>query len=504
MVYKEMSRLLLVLALLLCPVCAFGENMDPDDDESQYAWSENRGWINFQPSWGPGVTVSDFDVTGKAWGENIGWVNMNPTGSGVVNDGDGNLSGYAWAENAGWINFSPADGGVYIDSCGDFNGTAWGENIGWIIFRSEGEYPFKVTTAWESPVDMEPPETEPDSPLQDWYTEDVDITLTATDCGSAVSEVHYTLDGGEEVVEEDSTTTFSIMGEGEHTLTYYSIDEEGNIEASTEVTISIDKTPPEITIIKPVDGEPYFINNVVLADYTVTETGSGIATLTATANDGESVDTTTIATYEFTVSASDVAGNLSSVTHTYEVIFAGNMDPFHNASQYAWSENRGWINFQPSWGPGVTVSDFDVTGKAWGENIGWVNMNPTGSGVVNDGDGNLSGYAWAENAGWISFSCENTASCTTVDYGVTIDTTTGEFSGRAWGENIGWIIFRGEGTISFRMVTSWEPSVINDCEFDSNGDGDVDGLDFAWWVDKLDEETLPKFAPEFGRINCLD
>jgi hypothetical protein len=75
--------------------------------------------------------------------------------------------------------------------------------------------------------------------------------------------------------------------------------------------------------------------------------------------------------------------------------------------------------------------------------------------VTKDGSGNLSGYAWAENVGWINFSCENTGSCGTVDYGVTIDPATGEFNGHAWGENIGWITLRSTALVSFGVTTSW-------------------------------------------------
>jgi hypothetical protein len=65
---------------------------------------------------------------------------------GVINDGAGNLSGYAWGENVGWINFEPTGGGVRIDpASGVFSGYAWGENIGWINFASNGK---PVKTSW--------------------------------------------------------------------------------------------------------------------------------------------------------------------------------------------------------------------------------------------------------------------------------------------------------------------------------------------------------------------
>ena len=115
---------------------------------------------------------------------------------------------------------------------------------------------------------------------------------------------------------------------------------------------------------------------------------------------------------------------------------AENVDPDGDGSQYAYGENIGWINAEPSGngGPGLQVDDFEVTGWMWGENIGWISFScqNTGAcgdetyGVSNDG-GALAGWAWSENGGWISMSCENTGSCASASYGVLIDTSTGEF-----------------------------------------------------------------------------
>ena len=124
---------------------------------------------------------------------------------------------------------------------------------------------------------------------------------------------------------------------------------------------------------------------------------------------------------------------------------AGNIDPATDGQKYAYSENAGWINLAPSHGSGATVEDAKLTGYIWLENIGWIKLDPAFGGVRHDGMGNLSGYAWSENTGWINFSCATNDTCTSVDYGVTIDTTTGAFSGYAWGENIGWIKFDYSG-----------------------------------------------------------
>lgn len=163
------------------------------------------------------------------------------------------------------------------------------------------------------------------------------------------------------------------------------------------------------------------------------------------------------------------------------VAFAGNIDPDDDGSKYAWGENIGWINFEPTNRPGVTVADTTVTGYGWSENTGWINMDPAYGGVTNDGNGNLSGYAWGENTGWISFSCENTGSCATVDYGVTIDPDTGVFSGYAWGENVGWISFQSNE----KVKTSWRMAPL-----DSDDDGIPDDLEnSSLCLDASDADT---------------
>jgi|GEM_PF-763907 len=130
------------------------ENIDPNNDDNQYAWSQNSGWINFEPTTNPAVFVTAEKLIGYCWGENIGWINLNCENNGtcdsvdygVVNDGIGNLSGFAWGQNVGWINFNPVvpsdptDYGVKIAANGAFSGWAWGQNIGWINFGIVDNY----------------------------------------------------------------------------------------------------------------------------------------------------------------------------------------------------------------------------------------------------------------------------------------------------------------------------------------------------------------------------
>ena len=141
---------------------------------------------------------------------------------------------------------------------------------------------------------------------------------------------------------------------------------------------------------------------------------------------------------------------------------AETIDPDLNGSQHAWSETTGWINAEPrgAGGPGMHIAADWITGWMWSENIGWISLsceNTASCPVVDYGirhgtSGQLEGFAWAENAGWISFSCENTGSCAIVDYGVHIDLGTGDIKGFAWAENLGWISFSCTNTASCAEV----------------------------------------------------
>jgi hypothetical protein len=89
-------------------------------------------------------------------------------------------------------------------------------------------------------------------------------------------------------------------------------------------------------------------------------------------------------------------------------------------------------------------------------------------GVLNNGDGQLSGYAWSPNLGWISFSCSDSSSCASVDYGVQVDPVSGEMSGFAWAANAGWISFSCADTDSCSSVDfgiRLAPLIVSDAIF---------------------------------------
>ena len=125
-------------------------------------------------------------------------------------------------------------------------------------------------------------------------------------------------------------------------------------------------------------------------------------------------------------------------------------------SDYAWSENIGWIQFNPA-GPYPAAPNYSAC------------LDLTGAGQACDGigDNNVGGWARALAYGggwdgWIKLRGTN--------YGVSRDTNPNpdELTGFAWGgddatgeEVVGWISFRGSNYKVYFISTNQPPSAIN-------------------------------------------
>jgi len=239
----------LLVSTMLFALSVQAENIDPDNDDSQYGWAENVGWVNAEPSGCSdcGVEVSDFELGGYMWGENVGWVNLSCQNTascgtvsyGVTNDGHGNLGGFAWSENAGWVNFSCENTsscggtayGVTIDpSTGEFSGYAWVENLGWVSLScantaSCGTTDYGIKADWCQSVGASPTGTP---------------GVTAAKNGNDVDLSWSVLIGADwyEVVQGGVSALASSGGDYATATTLCSVDNE------TGLTATITGTPP--------------------------------------------------------------------------------------------------------------------------------------------------------------------------------------------------------------------------------------------------------------------
>jgi hypothetical protein len=100
------------------------------------------------------------------------------------------------------------------------------------------------------------------------------VTISATDIGSFVEHMQYSLDGG--LTWNNYAGQFSLATEGVNTLLYRSIDHSGNVEVAREQVISIDTGSPLVTgsIVAGADHEGWYGDDV-LVRFTVIDSISG-------------------------------------------------------------------------------------------------------------------------------------------------------------------------------------------------------------------------------------
>ncbi len=133
-------------------------------------------------------------------------------------------------------------------------------------------------------LDIKPPVITPVSPLTGKiYGSQVDLTVTATDDSSGLDKVEYKIDSGDWKllpVADVSTGKYSITwstvktDEGSHTVNFRASDKAGNFSNSPDVNITVDLTPPVVTVISPTADKIY--GTQVNLTVTATDTASGV------------------------------------------------------------------------------------------------------------------------------------------------------------------------------------------------------------------------------------
>lgn len=154
-----------------------------------------------------------------------------------------------------------------------------------------------------------------------WHNGEVGVTLTATDEGSGVERIEYSLDGGDWTT---YTEPVVISGDGEHTMLYRAVDKAGNVENDKAVTIRIDGTAPTVMIAGVADGFVYGDAEELTISWEARDGTSGVESAAAEL-DGEALESgTTVPLYpldlgehSLTVSATDKAGNTAEHTLTF-------------------------------------------------------------------------------------------------------------------------------------------------------------------------------------------
>lgn len=125
--------------------------------------------------------------------------------------------------------------------------------------------------------------TVPDPNEAGWYDADVQVGLTGSDNLGEVT-TFYSVDGG-------ATTTYAgpfSIGEGTHTVSYWSKDAAGNLEkAGTPLSLRVDETAPATTVVNPITPDSgWFVTSGIPVEFQADDAGSGVAATYFRVDDG--------------------------------------------------------------------------------------------------------------------------------------------------------------------------------------------------------------------------
>lgn len=140
------------------------------------------------------------------------------------------------------------------------------------------QYSQAVNIDLTSPATTATPSSSPNG--AGWYNTGVGIGLSATDTGgSGVAQIQYSLTGaqsGTQVV-PGAAASVLISANGSTTLTYFAVDNAGNIESAHMLTINVDTTQPAIVpSVSGIQGASgWYVSNVTVS-WNVTDPYSGI------------------------------------------------------------------------------------------------------------------------------------------------------------------------------------------------------------------------------------
>lgn len=188
----------------------------------------------------------------------------------------------------------------------DVAGNVEGATANTVTLKIDGQAP---TTTVINPI----------SPDSGWYVvSGIPVAFSAQDAESGVLATYYRIDDGE--VQTYGQAFTASLGDGDHTIEYWSVDNAGNGETHRSVTVSVDTAAPGITasVIGGTLGDNGWYTSAVTVGFTCTDGGSGVATcpspVTLTDSGAAQVVSGTVV---------DRAGNSSSTSLSVDIDLSG-------------------------------------------------------------------------------------------------------------------------------------------------------------------------------------
>ena len=160
--------------------------------------------------------------------------------------------------------------------------------------------------------------------IDDWYRNDVTVTVSSDDADYNGSEFFYKLTGEVDQPWTKYTGPVTITAEGQTEFTARSVDINGNIEASKTDLIKIDRTSPTFDYSCTT---PVLLNGPATA--TISNAADNLSGFDSDPNGSAPLDTSAINANSSTVEIQDRAGNTATRSCSYDVryVYGGLQQP---------------------------------------------------------------------------------------------------------------------------------------------------------------------------------
>lgn len=241
----------------------------------------------------------------------------------------------------------------------------WSTTVTFPRFSEQGAWSLRLdlvdvrgnhrTVTPELAVNVNPPEIDcADAPLG-WSATNVDIACTATDDESALADpgdAEFTLSTHVAVGEEtDSAQTDS------HEV----CDIAGACATAGPIgPIKVDRKPPSVVLTAPADGQQVVRGTPLIASFSCSDGGSGVAACGGTRPSGDALDTSTAGTFAFSVTGTDTAGNSYARSVHYTVTEPASLG---FAAEVAADNPGWWFRLGESSGSTMTAAAGGKTGN---------------------------------------------------------------------------------------------------------------------------------------------
>jgi probable HAF family extracellular repeat protein len=148
-----------------------------------------------------------------------------------------------------------------------------------------------------------------------WHASNVSIGCTASDGGSGLANAGDGSFSLSTSVAAGTETANALTGSRQV------CDSVGNCATAGPISGNkIDRKPPVITLTSPTNSV-YLLHKAVAASFSCADGGAGVASCSGSVATGANIDTSSIGTRTFTVTATDAVGNSSSQTVSYTVSY---------------------------------------------------------------------------------------------------------------------------------------------------------------------------------------